>query len=93
MQFRLTLSEDDLVQSKILAEMGLLNHRRRSEYLRRLLSKGYLVELDEIEKINAMPERVVSKGSKSKGKSSTGSGGVDALRGIFSGQANDETKQ
>ncbi len=51
MQFRLTLSEDDLVESKILKALEPLNPRRRSEYLRKLLARGYMADIDDMSKI------------------------------------------
>jgi hypothetical protein len=47
MQFRFTLSEDDLTEKSILDELRPLNARRRSEYFRKILAKGFIVELSE----------------------------------------------
>lgn len=66
MQFRLTLSEDDLVESKILKALEPLNARRRSEYLRKLLARGYMADIDDMSKIrNFDPPEEKSKAGNS----------------------------
>mgnify|MGYP001228424418 CR=1 FL=1 len=92
MQFRLTLSDDDLIQSMILTEFMSLNNRRKSEYLRRLLCKGFLAELDDIERVRAIVGNGVAPVKKQKSKASADNG-VEALRGIFSGHSGDESRQ
>lgn len=61
MQFRLTLNPEDEIESAVLARMEGLNIRRRAEYLRRLVARGFLAELGDLELVRASKSCGVGK--------------------------------
>lgn len=61
MQFRFTLSDEDAVEGRILREIKPLNVRRRSEYFRRILAKGFMAELAERDLLARVPEPGLSR--------------------------------
>ena len=97
MQFRFTLSDEDTVEGRILREIKPLNVRRRSEYFRRILAKGFMAELAERDLLARVPEpglsrdaykgREYNEGSMRKDSSGQASSGADSLVGIFQDQS------
>jgi hypothetical protein len=102
MQCRVTLSENDPIESRICGEARPLNSRRRGEYLRRLLHRGFMAEREDMAKLGAFPPSDLSRNVDSphdynqendRRESTARGAGVDealdatSITGIFANQA------